>query len=67
MNKEDELLNKIIKEKIPNSSVEEKELAREQLDDFIDICSRVVVDEITGENKKDLNKSFLFHVSTFII
>uniref|UniRef100_UPI0034DDF359 hypothetical protein n=1 Tax=Candidatus Thiodubiliella endoseptemdiera TaxID=2738886 RepID=UPI0034DDF359 len=56
MNKEDELLNKIIKEKIPNSSVEEKELAREQLGDFIDICSRVVVDEITGENKKDLNK-----------
>ena len=56
MNKENNSLSKIIEEKVPNLSAEEKELAEEQLSEFVDICARIVDDEIKEENKKDLNK-----------
>ena len=43
INKKDKIINQLISEKLPNYSVEQKQLARQQLEEFIDIASSIII------------------------
>jgi len=42
-NKKEKIINQLIAEKLPNHSEEQKQLARQQLEEFIDLTSQIII------------------------